>query len=214
MVALAPSAEIHSHLLGHLDGVLRRPGLYGPHETGESHVSVAITLLLAAEQRPGLLDQQRAAWREQGAYWPTGVTGAFSDKLPAAHDQAAMSVYAEFVRGLGRLRTDRLLDDDEYRRVRAAGTADRSAADVEASFGPPSVLIGSTNPRYPRSLCYVPADPDRPVVTLHLWNEWHSELAQPVLLAVDSGGTGPFADRFAFTPEGIRRRPPTAGTAR
>ncbi|WP_256446132.1 hypothetical protein [Pseudonocardia lacus] len=43
-------------------------------------------------------------------------------------------------------------------------------------------------------------------MTFHLWNRPDSGLAEPVLLAVRTDD-GPFAEQFAFTPEGLRRRP-------
>jgi hypothetical protein len=211
VIALAPAEDIHSHLVQLLGNMLARPGLYGPHATGESQVTTVIELLLVAEQRPGLLARQRDRWQAQGAFLPTGVTGAFRHLLPAAHDSAAMSVYAEFARALGWLRPDRLLDEVEYRRLRERVPGwvarDRTRSDGLAEFGAPSLPAG-TNPRWPTTHCYVPADPAAPIVTFHLWNEYHSELEQPVLLAVDTGGDGPFTERFAFTPEGLRRRPP------
>jgi hypothetical protein len=217
MVALAPAEDIHEHLVRHLNNVLCRPGMYGPRATGESHARTLIELILVAEQRPDLLAEQMTRWRERGVFLPTGVTGAFSLQLPAAHDKGAMTVYAEFAREGGWLRTDRLLDDGEYRALRDAipqfVAQDRTRPDVLAAFGPPSLPTG-TNPRWPMTHPYVPADPAEPIVTFHLWNEYHSELEQPVLLAVHVGGDEPFPEQFSFTPEGRRRRPPTAVSAR
>jgi hypothetical protein len=206
--ALAPSAEIHAHLVQRLGDVLRRPGMYG---NGEFAAQMLVDLLLVAERRPELLSEQQRRWNEQGAWTPLGVTGAFHPELPAPHDIPAMSVYVEFARRLGWLRTDRLFDDEVYgglRRGLAEWTAqDRSWPDVRAAFGQPSLLLGGRNPADPKALCYVPADPAEPVVTFHLWNGAESGSAQPALLAVRVGGDGPFAEQFAFTPEGRRRRP-------
>lgn len=213
-VALAPSDEIHGHLLQRFDDVLRRPGTFGSHGNGEFAAQLLVDLVLAAEQRPGLLSEQQRRWAEQGAWTPLGVTGAFHAELPAPHDIPAMSVYAELARRLGWLRTGRLLDDEEYRALRggiAGWTAqDRTWPDVRAAFGPPSMMIGGRNPEWSKALCYAPADPDRPLVTFHLWNEPDSGLAQTVLLAVRVG-EGPFGGQFSFTPHGRRLRPADAG---
>jgi hypothetical protein len=207
MVALAPSAEIHSHLVQRLGDVLRRPGSYG----GEFAAQILVDALLAAERRPEVLPEQQRRWDEQGAWTPLGIVGAFHRELPGPLDVPAMSVYAEFARAQGWLRTDRPLDAEAYRALRAAvpdwTALDRSGADVRAAFGPPSLLIGGRDPAWPKALCYLPADDAEPVVTFHLWNAPGSGSVQPVLLAVRVGGGGRFADGFAFTPEGRRRRP-------
>jgi hypothetical protein len=206
--SLAPSAEIHEHLVGRLGDVLRRPGMYG---NGEFAAQILIDALLLAERRPELLAQQQRRWEEQGAWNPLGVAGACQHQMPGPQQDAAMSVYAEFARGQGWLRTDRQLDAEAYRGLRvglADWTAqDRSWPDVRATFGRPSLMIGGRNPAWSKTLCYAPADPGEPMVIFHLWNEPDSGLAQPVLLAVRVGGDGPFAEQFAFTPEGRRRRP-------
>ncbi|MFD6158253.1 hypothetical protein ACFWF7_34725 [Nocardia sp. NPDC060256] len=44
-----------------------------------------------------------------------------------------------------------------------------------------------------------------PMVFFHLWNR-RDEYTDPILLAIRHGAD-PFAASFAFTPEGIRRRP-------
>jgi hypothetical protein len=208
MAVLAPSAEIHSHLVQRLGDVLRRPGMYGGGEFG---AQILIDALLAAEQRPELLAEQQRRWDDQGAWTPLGVAGAFHPELPGPHDVPAMSVYAEFARARGWLRIDRPLDDASYRDLRGAIAGwtgqDRSGADVRGAFGPPSLLIGGRDPGWPKALCYAPADPGEPVVAFHLWNAPGSGLAQPVLLAVRVGGDGPFGEQFAFTPQGHKRRP-------
>jgi hypothetical protein len=205
-VELAPSPEIHSHLVQRLGDVLRRPGTYGDAEFA---AQVLIDVLLVVEQRPEVLTEQQRRWDAQGAWTPLGVGGAFQAALPAPHAIPAMSVYAEFARGRGWLRADRLFDDEAYgtlrRRLVGWTAQDRYWPDVRAEFGPPSLLLGGRNPAEPKALCYVPADPAHPVVTFHLWNADGSGLAQPVLLAVRVGGEGPFGEQFSFTPEGRRR---------
>jgi hypothetical protein len=204
MVALAPAAEIHAHLVQRLGDVLRRPGVYGDPEFA---AQVLIDVLLVAEQRPEALGEQQRRWDEQGAWTPLGVAGAFHRELPGRHDVPAMSVYAEFAWRQGWLRTDRLFDDGPRRGLAEWTAQDRTWPDVRAALGPPSLMVGGRNPAEPKALCYLPADPAQQVVTFHLWNEPDSGLAQPVLLAVRVGGDGPFAEQFTFTPEGLRRRP-------
>jgi hypothetical protein len=204
---LAPSSEVRAHLLQQLNLVLRRPEMYGG---GETTPQVLISLLGVVERRPELLAAQQREWAAQGAWTPLGVAGAFHPELPDAHDLAAMSVYVEFARRRGWLRTDRLVDADAHaamcRALPAWAGQDRSWPDVRAAFGPPSVLIGGRNPRWSKALCYVPEGPAEPVVTFHLRNDPDAGTAQPALLAVRRD-EGPFPERFTFTPEGRRRRP-------
>jgi hypothetical protein len=99
---------------------------------------------------------------------------------------------------------------------------------VLATYGPPSIWFGSTNPYYPKTLGYTtaPTAPAGPhsLICFHLWNRPQPAAAprravhdEPVLLAVRHPGPGhsdsshpgpgrPFADRFTFTPAGTRHR--------
>jgi hypothetical protein len=83
-----------------------------------------------------------------------------------------------------------------------------------AEFGEPSMLIGGSNPRYPKTLVYAAAHADSPLIFFHLWNggrpeadtySYSPEHPQPVLLAARCGGAR-FVDGFFFTPIGSARR--------
>ncbi|WP_051732084.1 hypothetical protein [Kitasatospora phosalacinea] len=132
------------------------------------------------------------------------------------------SVYAEFAHREGWLEPDRMLSADEYATMHAAidswASQDRVWDDVTSAFGAPSVLFGSTDPYYGKTLGYVTADPSTPMLFFHLWNgtgpgtepSWPPSREQPLLPAVRRGDD-PFAASFAFTPEGRRRRPAQEG---
>jgi hypothetical protein len=89
---------------------------------------------------------------------------------------------------------------------------DRSHGDVLAEFGPPSMLLSGSNPRYPKTLAYGTAHPDDPLIFLHLWNgtepgttTWPPDHPEPLLLAARCNGAR-FIDGFTFTPKGTARR--------
>ncbi|MGN9840193.1 hypothetical protein ACTMTI_18915 [Nonomuraea sp. H19] len=85
---------------------------------------------------------------------------------------------------------------------------------MREEFGPPSLLLGGTNPFYGKTLAYLTEQATEPIIFLHLWNgspdetetTWHPIYDEPVLLAVRFG-SGAFKNTFIFTPEGSRRRP-------
>ncbi|MFC4517560.1 hypothetical protein [Streptomyces ehimensis] len=211
---LASSEEIHAHLVTQLNDVLRRPGMWG----GELTIRLMLDSLLFVERRPGVFDDERRALERRKAWSPTGVTEAFESFLPTDHDTSAASVYAEIAHRQGWLRLDRALSADEYATMLAAidswASQDHVWTDVTSAFGTPSMLFGSTNPYYGKTLGYVTADPSAPMLFFHLWNgadpdtecSWPPSREQPLLLAVRRGDA-PFAASFTFTPEGHRRRP-------
>ncbi len=108
-----------------------------------------------------------------------------------------------------------------YARVRdrspAWRTQDRSHSEVLAEFGEPSMLIGGSNPRCPKTLGYAATRSDSPFIFFRLWNG-----KQP-----GAGTNGPqaiqsqyrsrpvmaarFIDGFIFTPTGAIRRCPEPG---
>ncbi|MFB7617208.1 hypothetical protein [Kitasatospora sp. NPDC056181] len=211
---LASSDEIHTYLVTRLNDALRRPGMWG----GEHAIRLMLDHLLFAERRQGAWEDEQRALEQRKAWTPIGVKGAFEDFLPADHGTSVASVYAEFAHRQGWLEADRLLDAAEYDSMLATidswATHDRVWADVTSAFGPPSVLFGSTNPYYGKTLGYVTTDPSAPMLFFHLWNgtdpgadsSWPPAHEQPLLLAVRRGDA-PFAASFTFTPEGRRRRP-------
>ncbi|MFI9788160.1 hypothetical protein ACIHEI_32340 [Kitasatospora sp. NPDC051984] len=203
--------EIHAHLVERTNLALRRIMIYG----GESVLRMMIDHLLFVERRPEELTRQQREWETRGVWTCRGVVGAFREVLPGQDEQyAASSVYAEFAHRCGWLEPDRVLTEDEYAaltgRARAWAREDRTWPEVTAEFGPPSVLVGGTNPLYGKTLGYLGADPRLPMVSFHLGNgeagQWPPPYEQPLLLAVRFG-EGPFLESFTFTPEGERRRP-------
>ncbi|GAA1934586.1 hypothetical protein [Kitasatospora viridis] len=211
---LAAAEEIHAHLVGRLNLVLRRPGMYG----GETALRVLIDHLLFVERRPEAWAQLQRDWDDRGLRTPIGIAGTLQDLFPAQADSYEIaSVYAEFAHRRGWLKPDRVLTGEAYEalagRVRQWAAADRTWADVTAEFGSPSVLFGGNNPLYGKALGYLAEDPRQPMVVFHLWNgsrpgaePWPPEHEQPLLLAVRFG-PGPFRASVTFTPEGERRKP-------
>ncbi len=209
--------EARQHHLSQVNGVMRRPGMYGRDEMAER-------LLLGAM---AALDGSLARWRaeceglrERGAFTATGVWGAYSNILPAdALRDAVASVYAEIAHRLDWLQLDRALSTAEFRQLSTQidefVASDRTLSEVVETFGPPSVWIGGTNTFCPKTLAYTTVDPGDSLVCFHLWNVFANTAPgssprgvhpEPVVLAVRHR-PGPFANSFSFTPEGLRRRP-------
>jgi hypothetical protein len=157
------------------------------------------------------------ALRARSASLSTGVGGAVEQVMGERHDGVMSSVYAEIAHRHAWLVLDRELSAREYGRLRDtfrdSTTHDRTHSDVVAAFGPPSMLLGGSNPYYSKTLAYGTARPDDPLVFFHLWNgsepgaerTWPPVHAEPLLLAARCGGAS-FADGFSFTPKGAARR--------
>ncbi|WP_328564365.1 hypothetical protein [Streptomyces coelicoflavus] len=215
---LATAEDIHAHLVDELNQALRKTGMFG----GELALRILLEHLLFVEGRPEAFTRQRQDWEDRGLWSAIGITGAFREVIPGRNYEYGMaSVYAEFAQRSGWLEPDRVLEQDEYAsltgRVRQWAREDRTWEDVTAEFGAPSVLFGSTNPRYGKTLGYLGRDPEQPMVVFHLWNgsdsedgSWPPDREQPLLLAVRFG-QGPFHSSLTFTPEGERRKPPAEG---
>lgn len=205
--------EVLDHLVTHLNGALRRPGMYG----GEAAIRLyldAVAFTAAAEQ----------AWQHElkdlqtrRASSSIGVRGAFQDLWGDAHEGSVASVYAEIAHRQGWLRLDRTLTSTEHHEIRRVSDSwcreDRLLSDVVAAFGPPSVLFGGSNPNYPKTLAYATDRRDDTLLCFHLWNGFArtpgqssaSVHAEPVLWAFRDGGAL-FRDGFVFTPEGSGHR--------
>lgn len=208
--------EIRAYLVGRLNAALPRPEMFG----GEIALRTLIEHLAFVDGREQAWGEENQALRAGGAFQPTGVIGGFALLLPDHRDQkAAASVYAEFAHRSGWLELDRTLTSEEYQALRRDVpdwcAENKWFTDVVESFGPPSLLIGGTNPQFSKTLGYATARPEDPMVFFHLWNGTRPGnppsgppmYGQPVVMAVRCGD-GPFADTFTFTPEGAHRRPP------
>jgi hypothetical protein len=127
------------------------------------------------------------------------------------------SVYAEIAHQHAWLTVDSTRPEARYQsildRLPAWCAQDRSHSAVIAEFGEPSMLIGGSNPYYPKTLAYATAHAGSPLIFFHLWNGMQpgatsmlsSEHPEPVLLAARHGGAK-FVDGFIFTPVGLARR--------
>ncbi|WP_346109678.1 hypothetical protein [Nonomuraea maheshkhaliensis] len=101
------------------------------------------------------------------------MTGAISTVLPDSSGHGVASIYAELARDREWLQAGRTLTPDEYadmRRTLAGWTAhDRTFTDVRELSGPPSLLIGGTNPYYGKTLAYLTSHAAEPIVFFHFW---------------------------------------------
>lgn len=217
--ATRSAAEIRAYLVGRLNAALPRPEMFG----GEIALRTLLDHLAFVDDREQAWADENQALRASGAFQATGVIGGFALLLPDHRDQkAAASVYAEFARRNGWLELDRALTPEEYQallgEVPAWCAENKWFTDVVESFGPPSLLIGGTNPQFSKTLGYATERPEDPMVFFHLWNGTRPGnppggapmYGQPVVMAVRraDGGDGPFSGTFTFTPEGAHRRPP------
>ncbi|MEU6705549.1 hypothetical protein [Streptomyces wuyuanensis] len=215
--SLAAPDAIRAYLVDQLNHALRRPGTFG----SESELALRMLMdhLLFVECQPEALADQQRNWEDRGAWSSTGVAGVFRDLIPERYyEYGVASVYAEFAHRRGWLKPDRLLDRDEYAAlqgvVRQWAAEDRVWTDIVDEFGTPSMLFGSNNPYYGKTLGYLTENSEEPMVSFHLWNgsapgaerSWPPENEEPLLLAVRFGA-GPFRRSFTFTPEGRRRLP-------
>ncbi|MFC4126400.1 hypothetical protein ACFOW8_15795 [Nocardia rhizosphaerae] len=206
--------EMHAYLIGQVNSMVRRLGMYG----GEPALWTLFDHLFYLEDDGQGIADIYQSWRDRNAFTPTGAQGALRRLLPHDLKSALPSMYAEAARNRGWLRLDRTLTQDEYAEVRTSiepfAERDRTWSDIVDAFGRPSVLFGGTNPLYEKTLAYATADSSDPMVIFHLWNgvdtdtqpRWPPKYADPMLLAIRCG-TGSLADSFVFTPEGNRRRP-------
>lgn len=201
--------EVRGYLLDQLNAALRRTGMYG----GESALRLYLHALAFLEDRDQALSAAIEALRSRGAFISTGVTGAVKVLLGSRQEDVMASVYAELTRDLGWLALDSPVSAADHSRIRDALPAwcakDSTQSEVEAEFGPPSLLLGGNNPKYSKTFCYATADDDRPPVFCHLWNgtdpgkpqAWPPDHPEPLLLAARCGGQR-FGDDFLFTPRG------------
>ncbi|MGW0805421.1 hypothetical protein [Nonomuraea sp. NPDC002799] len=208
------STGIRAYLKDRLNQALRRPGMFG----GETALRLLFDHLAYAEHQEKEWAQALRTLESRGAFNSLGVTGALSSVLPDSRDDGVASIYAELAHDHGWLQADRTLTTEDHaslRRTLNTWTAhDRTLTEVREEFGPPSVLLGGTNPFYGKTLAYLTEQATEPIIFFHLWNgtsgeietTWHPIYDEPVLLAVRFGREA-FKDTFTFTPEGSRRRP-------
>ncbi|TKK90202.1 hypothetical protein FDA94_07240 [Herbidospora galbida] len=206
--------EIRDYLADQLNDVLRRPGLYG----NETALRVVFDHYAYVDGREETWRAEQETMRSRGALAPTGVQGAIRNVLgtPDGDDHAVASVYAEFARSQGWLRTDRLLTAEEYASMRddlaVVCGSDRTFTEVRDRFGAPSVFIGGSNPYFGKTLAYSSGNVADLMIFFHFWNGRgpggeRAMYKEPALLAARCG-TGRFGDTFTFTPIGASRTSP------
>jgi hypothetical protein len=198
--------EVREYHVTRLNQALRRPGMWGRE----------ITLRLfmdAVAFVDGLDEVWQAEWeqlRARGAFTSLGVHGAFAEILPGYRDDGAAvaSVYADIAWRHGWLTVDRTLPADDLQRLRDETShwcaRARDLDEVLAELGAPSVLLGGSNPRYPKTLAYA-ADRASGLICLlfastYDWNTTRPQSESPPVLLAIRHGDGTFVDTFTFTP--------------
>jgi len=211
--ALRTSTEMRSYLIEQLNHVLRRPGMYSPHaESALWMMFDHLIYLESADDQPGW-QALRDRWSSRGAFTPTGVTGAFKRLIPGDVTNAVSSLFAEEARTRDWLTPERTLTANEYDSIRGNLTTwasrDRSHGDVLDAFGPPSIWLGSRQPRHGKALGYFPEHREDPAIMVHLWNENAYDSPHDYQAPVTAArcGHGPLPTTLVFTPEGERTRP-------
>jgi hypothetical protein len=207
------AGDIRGYLLQQLNSALRRPGMFG----GETALRLYFDAVAFTDRSEQAWADDLSALRSRGAFVSAGVTGAVERVLGHRAEDVMASVYAEIAHQHGWLTLHSSLPEASYRRILdrlpAWCAQDRTHSEVTAEFGEPSMLIGGSNPRYPKTLAYATAHAGSPLIFLHLWNgtqpgktvSWPPEHPEPVLLAARHGGAR-FIDGFTFTPTGSDRR--------
>lgn len=203
--------EVRDYLLRQLNSALRRPGMYG----GENALRLFLDAIAFVDGCEQLLADDLTELRSREAFVSTGVSGAVELVMGERDADIMASVYAEIAHRRGWLALGNTLSRTDYDRLRNRMPSwcadDRSHGEVLAEIGPPSVLIGGSNPLFPKTLAYGTAHLDDPLVFFHLGNgaepnaTWPPDHPEPLLLATRYGGSR-FVDRFAFTPAGAARR--------
>lgn len=207
------AGDIRDYLLRQLNSALRRPGMFG----AEIALRLYFDAIAFTDRGERAWAEDRSALRSREAFVSTGVTGAVERALGHRAEDVMASVYAEIAHQHAWLTLDSNLPEADYERMRnrlpAWCAQDRSHSEVVAEFGEPSMLIGGSNPRYPKTLAYATAHTGSPLIFFHLWNgtqpgagaNWPPEHPEPVLLAARYSGAR-FIDGFIFTPTGSARR--------
>jgi hypothetical protein len=205
--------DIRDYLLQQLNSALRRPGMFG----AEIALRLYFDAIAFTDRSERLWADDLSALRSREAFTSTGVTGAVERVLGYRAEDVMASVYAEIAHQHAWLTLDRNLPEAGYRRILdrlpACCARDRSHSEIIAEFGEPSMLIGGSNPLWPKTLAYATAHTGGPLIFFHLWNgaqpgkavNWPPEHPEPVLLAARHGGAR-FIDGFIFTPVGSVRR--------
>jgi len=207
------AGDIRDYLHRQLNSALRRPEMFG----GETALRLYFDAIAFAGCGEQAWAKDLSVLRSREAFASTGVTGAVERVLGHKAADVMASVYAEIAHRHAWLTLDDNLPEADYDRIRnrlpAWCTQDRSHSEVIAEFGEPSMLIGGSNPLYPKTLAYAAAHADSPLIFFHLWNGTQPgagttrppQHPEPVLLAARCGGMR-FADGFIFTPAGSARR--------
>jgi hypothetical protein len=140
-----------------LSDAIKRPGMYGGDSSGvDLHLRMLLEDLCFIDER----DADAAIYqplKERHLWSSVGIRGPFSRVFHFADDfeNELASVYGEMAFRLGYITPTRLLSCIELERIKRDARRFRAndihAADIQAMFGPASLIVGG---RYYQILCY------------------------------------------------------------
>lgn len=204
--------EIRDYLIELLNNALLRLSMYGD-ESIAMHFSSALAFI---DEREPEWEACLSDLKARGALRARGVSGAFHEVTHQwATDNEIASVFAEIAFKMGYLKTDRLLDRDEFESLRSGlrstcRSRDFTMEEVLAEFGAPSWISG-TKPYSSCVFVYFCREPDSGSLSFDFWNELDRGTVAdkvcgkfgdlPVLRDVRIRGAT-FAREFTFTPLG------------
>jgi hypothetical protein len=206
------AVEIREYFIDSLNHALPRLGMYGG-EMAAMHFLSAVAFI---DEREAEFDEFKDSLKARGAFCESGVGGAFEKytHLPATDNEIG-SAYAEIAFRMGYLKTDRILDQNEFESLRSGldekcRSQDFTTEEVVAEYGVPSWASG-TNPFYPWTYLYFCNEIDDGIIAFDFWNvvyvDWNTGKVKgefgdlPVLRNVRIRGAD-FGKEFTFTPFG------------
>ena len=180
--------EIREHLIEQLNGMLKRPGMYGGWVA-------AMTVMWNLGYIDGL-DEVHVHVVDSNARMPTRLV---SERIPDPREDVYHSLFLPEIHRRGWFRPSRFLTADEHADLVAALdlwiSHDRTRTDVIEMFGQPSWAHGGWQGS-PRVMVYAAANPSKPMVYLVVVEDvgviaaWVAEHLFPVGLHVTAAGKG------------------------
>jgi len=213
------ATAIKDHFITLLNKSLPRLDMYG----GEVFADHILAELSFIDEREEELDAHFKELDTRGARNSCGVTGAFRKCTGLGYHNAGIaSVFAEVAYQLGYLKTERVLNEGEFRELSkglrsACRERDWTTEQVYQKFGKPTWPLNSDiakrNPFYPCSVLYLCENPRIGSVAFDFWNSIDDKKKTEINTTIGRYGQIPilrnvrirgskFARDFTFTPMG------------